>query len=685
MRALSALAVLALVLAAPTGCGDAGGDGGGDLNGAQGTEGSAAGQGGTGNGTTTGSTTSNPDGEGGFGVTNVANIELDPVDRQRFIIDTGMDVGESQTHGVGVVNTGSAPLSVSEVRLEYFRPEGADDGDHAAFELLNAPGEATTIFPQAGDEYPKGLDIQVSYTKKADSVSRSASLVIISDDPDEPTVAVEFSTQSGEPLLSTDRAHIDFPLLGAGDVGEEILNIFNTGTRTLMVSGFKITKDGRFGVKGEGWEIGGAPDAVLSIDLSEAIAIAPGGVHAMTVTFYSDSESPAEGNLIIYSDDPDSGVSGHPVSLTANKNGPCIDVDPQKVNFGGKVVGTQNTIEVEIASCGTAPLLVTDIHIAAGSSPDFSIDLSALEALNNDLPLTENSPLEIPINQSVTVPIIFVPDEVNPKDPDKIPIPDQGVLSVSSNAFQSLLEVELEGAGAEQDCPVPVIHIEEGDEVIPQTVLHLDGMQSYAPFGAITAWIWTVEQPDGSQEVFVPSATAPQPIFQANVVGLYTFTLEVMDENNNWSTGDCKPDVYKVLVQPDQAIHVELTWNTPGDPDETDSGPVAGSDLDLHFTHPNASGPDLDVNGVEDPWFDKDWDAFWYNKAPNWGSFDPSAGDDPSLDRDDTDGADPENLDIAIPEDVIVNHIGVHYWVSHGLGPVNATVRVWNYVTLIYE
>ena len=100
-----------------------------------------------------------------------------------------------------------------------------------------------------------------------------------------------------------------------------------------------------------------------------------------------------------------------------------------------------------------------------------------------------------------------------------------------------------------------------------------------------------------------------------------------------------------------------------------------------YTSHPDASGPDLDVNGIEDPWFDKDWDAFWYNKSPNWGSFDPAAGDDPSLDRDDTDGAGPENLNIAIPEDDIVYHIGVHYWDSHGLGPVNATVRVWTYAT----
>ncbi|MGB0588129.1 MAG: PKD domain-containing protein [Myxococcota bacterium] len=676
-----------MALGSPMGCSDAGGDGGGAITGDPSGDGTGGDGTGNGTGSTNGSGTpgDNGTGEGNFGITNVPNIELDPVDRQRFIIDTGMDVGSSQTHGVAVINTGSSALTVSDVRLQYILPEGADDGEHPAFELLNAPSETTQVYPQAGDEYPKGLDIQVSYTRKADNVARSATLIVESDDPDEPNVAVEFATQSGEPLLTTDKVFIDFPLLGAGAVGEEPINIFNTGTRTLMVSGFKITKDGRFGIRGDDWEIGGAPDAVLSIDLTEAIAVPPGGVHEMIVTFYSDSESPAEGNLLIYSDDPDTGVGGHVVALTANKNGPCIDVDPQKVNFGGKVVGTQNTIEVEIASCGTAPLLVYGIEIAGGSSPDFTLDLSALEALNGDEPLTANTPLEIPINQSVVVPVVFVPDQVNPKDPDKIPIPDQGVMNIASNAFQSLLEVELEGAGAEQDCPVPVIHVEEGDEVIPQTVLHLDGMQSYAPFGAITAWIWTVEQPDGSQEVFVPSATAPQPIFQANVVGLYTFTLEVMDENNNWSTGDCKPDVYKVLVQPDQAIHVELTWETPGDPDETDTGPVAGSDLDLHFAHPNASGPDLDQNGVEDPWFDKDWDAFWYNKAPNWGSFDPSAGDDPSLDRDDTDGAGPENLNMGIPEDDIVYHIGVHYWDSHGLGPVTTTVRVWTYATLIYE
>jgi len=669
-RLLGVVTVLAIALGSPAGCTDpdnnGSGPGGGGLN-------DGSGGGGNGGG-----------GNGGFGVNEVPNIELEPSERERFIVDTAMDVGTSQTYTVGIINTGLAPLVVSGVVLDYTPPGAGDDGEHPAFELLGAPDGETTIYPQAGDDYPKGMELQISYTRKADQLSRNAALRIANSDVDDANVTVSFSTESGSPQLTTDRSTIDFPLIAAGLVGEQTLGILNTGTRTLMISGFKITKDGRFGVKGEGWEIGGAPDATLSIDLPEAIAVAAGSMEQITVTFFSDSPSPAEGNLFIYSDDPDSGVTGHLVPMTANKEGPCIDVDPEKVSFGGKVVGTQSKIEVEVYSCGTEPLMLSALTLAGASSPDFSLDLAELEALNGDQPITPNTPLSLPVNEMIRVPVVFVPDAVNPKDPDKIPIPDQGTLVIESSAFQSVVEVPIDGAGAEEDCPVGVIQIEEGDEVIPQTVLHLDGMQSYAPFGAIQAWVWTVEQPEGSQEVLVPSPTDPQPIFQANVVGLYTFTLEVRDENSNWS---CKPDVYKVLVQPDQAIHVELTWVTPGDPDETDTGPVAGSDLDLHFAHPNASsdGPDLDLNGVDDPWFDKDWDTFWYNKAPNWGSFDPSAGDDPSLDRDDTDGAGPENLNIAIPEDDIAYHIGVHYWDSHGMGPVIATVRVWTYATLIYE
>ena len=288
-RVLGVAAMLAVALGTPLGCSDTSDDGTGvgtGGSGGSGTGGSGTGGGGTGGG------------GGGFGLEQVPNLELDPGERERFIVDTGMDVGASQTYSVGITNTGLAPLMVSEVWLDYTAPSEAEDGDHPAFALVNGPTDETTIYPQQGDEYPKGLEIQLSYTRKEDTLSRTALLHIVSNDPDEPNVLVTFSTETGSPRLSTDRTSIDFPLIAAGQVGKENLGILNTGTRTLMVSGFKITKDGRFGVDGDGWAIGGAPDAVLSIDLPQAIAIPAGSLQYLEVTFYSDSPTPAEGKPV---------------------------------------------------------------------------------------------------------------------------------------------------------------------------------------------------------------------------------------------------------------------------------------------------------------------------------------------------------------------------------------------------
>ena len=230
-------------------------------------------------------------------------------------------------------------------------------------------------------------------------------------------------------------------------------------------------------------------------------------------------------------------------------------------------------------------------------------------------------------------------------------------------------------------CPTAVIGCVEGDEVIPQTVLHLYGDQSFATSGTIAAWEWSVDQPPGSQSVFVPSAAFPNPTFEVNVAGVYHFELVVYDE---LAVPSCVPDILQVVVIPEATIHVELLWHTPEDPDETDEGPEAGADLDLHFVHPYAGGPDLDGDGEPDGWFDQPYDCFWFNAHPEWGSFDPSIDDNPGLDLDDTDGAGPENINLVIPQDVTYR-VGVHYWNDHGYGTSYATVRVYIYSQLAYE
>ena len=78
-----------------------------------------------------------------------------------------------------------------------------------------------------------------------------------------------------------------------------------------------------------------------------------------------------------------------------------------------------------------------------------------------------------------------------------------------------------------------------------------------------------------------------------------------------------------VVSTPDEAIHIELTWHNPLDPDESDN---TGSDVDLHLVK------------VGFNWFDDVFDTYYANQTPDW---QPEL---PSLDIDDTDGAGPEAL-----------------------------------------
>jgi len=241
------------------------------------------------------------------------------------------------------------------------------------------------------------------------------------------------------------------------------------------------------------------------------------------------------------------------------------------------------------------------------------------------------------------------------------------------------IKVPLPELGAAATCPTAIGLVAEGEKVIPQTLIHLFGEESEDA----VAWEWSVQQPTGSVSHLVPNPNVPNPVFEANVAGEYKFKLDVWDQEGNKS---CKSWVQTVLVCADEAVHIELLWHTPADPDETDEGPSAGTDLDLHFAHADlaATGPDVDEDGAPDVWFDQPFDTFWFNAHPNWGSFNPEIDDDPGLDRDDTDGAGPENLNLNIPE-TGEYRIGVHYWGDHGYGESFATIRVYVYGALVFE
>ena len=276
---------------------------------------------------------------------------------------------------------------------------------------------------------------------------------------------------------------------------------------------------------------------------------------------------------------------------------------------------------------------------------------------------------------------VVAPDDTAPPEDTMLP-PGDTVAPPDTSAPEDAVLPDLPGDTLEPgDPPTPVLAITEGGEVIPQTLLHLHSEASTATSGAIAQRQWSAVQPAGSVSRFIPSPDVPNPTFEVNVAGHYVFSLDVWDAFGQQSA---EPAMMQVDVIPDEAIHVELLWHNPEDPDETDEGPEAGADLDLHFVHPNAAGPDLDGDGEPDGWFDQPFDCFWFNAHPEWGSFNPEVDDDPGLDRDDTDGAGPENINLNLPEDVTYK-VGVHYWNDHGYGSAYVTVRVYIESVMVWE
>lgn len=243
----------------------------------------------------------------------------------------------------------------------------------------------------------------------------------------------------------------------------------------------------------------------------------------------------------------------------------------------------------------------------------------------------------------------------------------------------------LSGLESADYCPEPIIHINPGTIVSPPSNMHLDGTDSVPKTGAITNYSWSIHQPPENAFAIVPTLVFPEPTHQVSAPGIYRYCLDVCDEAHCSLELDCLATAcVEVETLQVDGIHVDLTWDTPDDLNQFDQGPNSGADMDLHFTHPYATGPDLDGNGEPDGWFDLTYDCFWFNPQPEWESMNPNINDDPNLLVDDNDGAGPEITLLHEPGSGAYK-VGVHYWDDHGYGKSYPRVRIYLYGELIFE
>jgi len=620
----------------------------------------------------------------------VIEIEIDGIpydpDSGSFSFDIGsIAVNGTRTFTIAVFNTGhDKDLEISGVTLDYTaatEEEGPDPAD-MAFNLGEIPSMPAFIAPinEGTDSIPEVQYLHVVFKRLDDPLQRSATLTILNDDDDNAQLDIVFATKRCDPQLSVPSV-VDFGQVHDEKIKDIVLS--NTGSCGLIIGSFIFDGHQDYTLVAEGQEYP-TSEASEKVVLDPPLEIPPNSGETWQVRYNPQTGDPAQAELFVFPTNDEDALDGRRIEVLANTSGPCIKIAPSPVEFGGKLIGQPAKINVDIKSCGTGALNLYDIYLKEDSSLDFQL-------IYDDLPggvkPTPEEPLVVAINDSVTLSVQFVPDQQNPVDPTTgKPIKDVGTIVISNNTFETDLEVETNGFGVLVECPQPIIVVEEGEEVPPQTIIHLHGDQSQASSGSISSYQWSLDQPEENKFNLIPTYTFPNPTHEVNVAGTYTYCLDVCDAQFCSNDAQCNTTACKkVVVVPDQAIHCELTWDTPGDLNQFDEGPDAGSDMDIHFTHPFATGPDLDGDGGPDGWFDLTYDCFWYNPEQEWESMNPNVSDDPSLDRDDTDGAGPENINLDVPVDGRVYKIGVHYWDDHGFGASYPTVKCWIFGQHVFE
>ena len=525
--------------------------------------------------------------------------------------------------------------------------------------------------------------------KKLDGAVKTAK-VNLKFDGDTKTSFFQFpiETKNGKPSIKVAPQLVEFGVVGVGDPAkQESLSILNTGEAPLVVTGIHwLAGDKTFSLKIGDKTIAGDKDFAFEPPLE----IAPGAGQEVAAFFAPIDDKGRKATLQAIT----TATGDNTALLQGNLDVPCLLIKPDKLlDMGVVYVGADAAKSVILQNCGEVPAIISSLKLTEDSQGVFSFK-------DTKLP-TDTAPISIPKNGKVAVNIDCAPPSEN-KDATGTIKPFTVKLGLTDNTVKPNKSINVQCYGTTATCPTPVIIPDPGEQIEPQKSIKLKGSPSFAaPGKQVKKYKWTLlKAPPGlAGYSFFPNDTTADVQFGVktankagveevtiNVVGEYQFKLQVWDDNG---TESCAPSLFTLLVIPSVSIHVELLWDTPGDPTKGGGKGDDGTDMDLHFGHSKVyeatkcggtvvdkCQPDQDKDGLGDPWFHGVYDTYWYNPHPNWGN--AAAGEDnPSLDLDDTNGWGPENLNLQAPEDGVTYGVGVHYWDAFDFGDSTATVNVY--------
>ena len=531
-----------------------------------------------------------------------------------------ISVGDESVRWLTLSNAGDADLIVDSISIV--------DGDPEVFMPLH-DGRLITVEPQ------RSIEIGVLY--RSDGQSVGATLSIRSNDArsgGDARVRVEVAVADGRIFAAPNP--LDFGRVAEGEVLTEEILLYNLNPTPIDLRDIYVT--------GSAFELleGGLDRNVTTLIVDQP--------RAVTIRYESQGQTD-QGALTIVHDQ-----GSETIDLFGNVDTPCVRVAPPTIDFGVVQAGLFEERLVTVSSCSRTPSdSVLDVFgIELGGPPEHSASA--------DLSLSEvtAAPFSLLGGQEVSFIARYAPTGLGQ---------DDGVILVETNdPLDRSIEIPMVGVGVRRVGPLAMAGCRplgsDGpfrSEVTtsPLGVLECSASRSD---GDIIDYDWEAFDSPGGSTVFTPLGVARTSVF-IPLAGTYQLGVTVADRDGLTDTA-----FVDVVSLADDDIRVELTWVTPSDPDQHDR---VGSDIDLHFRHPNGC------------WHDLDWDVHYRNTGPNWGN--PlSSADDPKLDLEDIDGAGPETVSLRNPESVRYP-FAVHYFRDHDFGPSFATIRVYVRGILVFE
>jgi hypothetical protein len=279
--------------------------------------------------------------------------------------------GQTKSQTFSVTNTGSAPLTISQISVSG---AGYTVNGLVAPATL-AAGQSTSFSAEFAPTTAGSLSSTVSISSNA---------------PNSPSkVTLTGTGVAASVTVTASPASLAFGSINAGTSSSKSVTVTNTGNTNVTISQITVS----------------AKDVSTS-GITTPLTLTPGQAKAMNVAFSPTSAESVIGNVTVMSSQGSSSVIA--ISGTGVQAG--LLLTPTSVSFGSLPVGTANTQTVKISNSGTSVLTMSQVSVAGngfstgglslpvslnpGASSTFNVQYlpASAGAVNGSVSIVSNAP-----------------------------------------------------------------------------------------------------------------------------------------------------------------------------------------------------------------------------------------------------------------------------------------------------